>query len=68
MSGIWRIKVLNGKGQYWADDTAPNEEEARQQAAGWTGQRGQMTWTAIITNPDGTAVATYKRGREVAPC
>lgn len=65
MSTRYRIRVWDGKGWFVDDDYAPNEEEARQQASGWTGQRGQMKWKATIYDPDGKAIATYKRGAEV---
>lgn len=64
---IFKIKVWDHNGRRYADDSAPNEDEARQQASGWTGQRGQMRWMATIYDSDGKAIATYKRGKEVLP-
>lgn len=44
---------------------ANSEEDARKQAAGWTGQRGQMTWVARIYGPPGSRFqVTYRRGKE----
>lgn len=63
----YRIHVRTKGGLYVETDYAPTEAEAREQASGWTGQRGQMTWKAVIIAPDGTEVATYKRGKEVKP-
>lgn len=59
------IVVRNKSGVLMAEDSATTEEDARQQASGWTGQRGQMTWVARIYGPNGP-VATYRRGA-VAP-
>jgi hypothetical protein len=59
----YKIIVRNAVGELQADDTADTEADARQQAVGWTSQRGQMTWTALICAPDGKPLATYKRGR-----
>lgn len=64
MTKRFKIHVRDGNDRRVDDDYAPNEEEARQQASGWTGQRGQMRWTATIYNPDGVKVATYRRGKE----
>ena len=66
METKWRIRVFTKNGRFYADDVADNEEEARKQASGWTGQRGQMTWTARVTGPEGQAM-TFKRGVEVVP-
>lgn len=67
MKTHWTIRVTDKAGRRIETDHADNEEDARQQASGWTGQRGQMTWKAVIISPDGTEVATYKRGKEVKP-
>lgn len=67
MGRKWKIHVRDGKSRWVDDDFADNEEGARQQASGWTGQRGQMAWKAIIYTPDGIQLATYKRGKEVKP-
>lgn len=64
---MYRIHVRDKEGGRIDTDYAPTEAEARSQASGWTGQRGQMTWKAVIVAPDGTEVATYKRGKEVKP-
>lgn len=65
MTNKWRIHVRDGANDWVDDDWAPNEQEARQQAAGWTGQRGQMKWTAVIFDHNGTRFAVYTRGKEV---
>lgn len=61
------IHVRDGRDWWVDDDYADNEADARSQAEGWTGQRGQMKWTATISSPDGMHLATYKRGKEVKP-
>ncbi len=66
MDTKWRIMVFTKNGRFYADDVADNEEEARKQAGGWTGQRGQMTWTAKVHGPEGQEM-TFKRGVEVLP-
>lgn len=66
MTNNWTIHVRDGKGRWVDDDSAPTEAEAREQASGWTGQRGQMTWVAIIFDPSETKVAVYRRGVEAS--
>lgn len=66
MAEKWRIHIRDGKNQWMDDDYAETEADARQQATGWTGQRGQMTWVAVIFSPLGAKFATYRRGKEDA--
>jgi hypothetical protein len=66
MSDIaYKITVRQKDGRKIADDYAVAEEEARAHAAGWTGQRGQLTWVARIYC-NGELLATYRRGEESA--
>lgn len=64
MTTRWRIHVRDRANRWVDDDFATSESEAREQAAGWTGQRGQLAWTAVVYNPKEEKVATYKRGKE----
>lgn len=61
----YTIFVRRKDGTLQAEDTAETEDDARQQASGWTGQHGQMTWVARIYAPNGDLLATYRRGVSV---